>query len=56
MSDERVTTELRQQVIDRAHGCCEYCRSQARFATQSFSVEHIIPPAKQASHYSGNIC
>ena len=46
MSDERVTAELRQQVIDRARGCCEYCRSQARFATQSFSVEHIIPRNK----------
>jgi HNH endonuclease len=26
-----------------ARGCCEYCKSQARFATQSFSTEHIIP-------------
>lgn len=24
-------------------GCCEYCRSQVRFAMQSFSVEHIVP-------------
>ena len=40
---ERVTAEQRQRTAKRAQGCCEYCRSQARFATQSFSVEHIIP-------------
>ncbi|MDM8518402.1 HNH endonuclease signature motif containing protein [Anaerolineales bacterium HSG6] len=27
----------------RACYCCEYCHSQVDFATQSFSVEHIIP-------------
>jgi hypothetical protein len=42
MSDERVTSELQQQVAERARGCCEYCYSQVRFATQSFSIEHII--------------
>lgn len=39
--------ETREQrkgsVAKRARGACEYCRSQARFATQSFSVEHVIP-------------
>ena len=33
----------RDLVRDRARGTCEYCRSQERFATQSFSVEHIVP-------------
>jgi len=33
----------RERVRSRARGICEYCRSQERFATQSFSVEHIIP-------------
>jgi hypothetical protein len=42
MSDERVTPELQQQVVERARSCCEYCYSQARYATQSFSIEHII--------------
>jgi 5-methylcytosine-specific restriction endonuclease McrA len=46
MPDQRVTIELRQQVIARAHGCCEYCRSQAKYATASFSVEHILARAK----------
>jgi hypothetical protein len=29
--------------VERAGACCEYCQSQARFATQPFSVEHIVP-------------
>jgi hypothetical protein len=43
MPDRRVTAAQRRAVIRRAKGCCEYCQSQARFATQSFAAEHIIP-------------
>src|SRR5207302_5439782 len=43
MSKKRVSAKLRRQVEEGAHGCCEYCRSQSRFATESFSAEHIIP-------------
>jgi len=43
MPDKRVTVAQRRVVIERANNCCEYCLSQARFATQSFAVEHIIP-------------
>lgn len=39
----RVSDALRRSVRHRAAGCCEYCRSQERFATQLFSVEHIVP-------------
>lgn len=46
MPEQRITAELRQRVIERAYGCCEYCRSHARYATQSFSVEHIVARAK----------
>ena len=46
MPEKRVTDEQRQAVIGRARGCCEYCRSQARFAIQPFSVEHIIPRSR----------
>ncbi|MES1245817.1 MAG: HNH endonuclease signature motif containing protein [Acidobacteriota bacterium] len=34
----------KEAVRSRAHGICEYCVSQESFATQSFSVDHIIPP------------
>lgn len=43
MPEKRVTAEQKQAVLERARGCCEYCKSQARFATQPFSIEHIIP-------------
>lgn len=46
MSENRVTSQQRRIVVARAKGCCEYCYSQAKFATQSFSVEHIVPRYK----------
>lgn len=41
-----VTARELQQIVDRAEGCCEYCRSRADHATQSFSVEHIKPVSR----------
>lgn len=46
MSEDRVTAEQRRFVIIRAKERCEYCYSQVKFATQSFSVEHITPRYK----------
>lgn len=43
MPKQRVTPSQRRKVMEQAKGCCEYCHSQARFATQAFNVEHIIP-------------
>ncbi len=34
---------LRRDVEQRAKGRCEYCQSPAKYATQTFSLEHIIP-------------
>lgn len=46
MNRPRVTPQQRQVVTQRAKRCCEYCMSQADFATESFSVEHIVPIAR----------
>src|SRR5260370_15542900 len=46
MPERRVTARLRRQVAQRARGCCEYCRSQDRFAMQPFSAEHIEPRSR----------
>ena len=43
MSKKRASTRQKQAVIERAHRCCEYCRSQMRYATQTFSIEHLFP-------------
>ncbi len=41
-----MTAGQRQTIAKRARGCCEYCRSQERFAPQPFAVEHIIPRSR----------
>ena len=46
MSENQLTSQLKQAVRARAKNCCEYCHSQEKFATQSFSIEHIYPLSK----------
>src|SRR3989442_775669 len=55
MAEERVNARLRDVVTERARGCCEYCRSQARFAMQPFSVEHILPGSQGGATTSANL-
>jgi hypothetical protein len=43
MGSGRITAQLRRDVETRAQWCCEYCRSQASVALQSFAVDHIQP-------------
>jgi hypothetical protein len=42
MSDLDRSTR-RRNVERRAKGCCEYCQSPAKYSTQTFALEHIIP-------------
>ncbi len=46
MPEKHITSQQKSDVVERAKGCCEYCRSQACFAMQSFSVEHIAPRSR----------
>ncbi|MEA5549681.1 HNH endonuclease [Anabaena cylindrica UHCC 0172] len=46
MTDSKLTNQLKQEVRLRAKSCCEYCYSQEKFATHSFSIEHIKPLSK----------
>jgi hypothetical protein len=55
MPEPRVTAEQRRIVIERASHCCEYCRCQSQFATQSFSVEHIVPRSRGGKTDIGNL-
>ena len=43
MRKSRISESLRNAVIERARGCCEYCMSQLRYSMQSFSIEHVVP-------------
>jgi len=42
----KISALLKRTIVERAKGCCEYCQSQAKFATQAFSTEHIKPQSK----------
>lgn len=39
------TARQKQAVARRASDACEYCRSQARYSPDPFSVDHILPRA-----------
>ena len=56
MADLHVPAQLKREVFRLASGCCEYCRSQARFAMQPFAVEHIIPRSRDGVTASDNLC
>lgn len=55
MAETRLTARLRQQVAKRAHNCCEYCLSQARFAIDPFSIEHILPVSRGGRNQLDNL-
>lgn len=55
MSDYKLTEELKNIVRLRAKNCCEYCLSQEQFATQRFSIEHILPISKQGKTTLDNL-
>jgi hypothetical protein len=46
---------LKELVAQRAQRRCEYCRSPAAFAHQSFSLEHIRPRSRKGKHSLGNL-
>ena len=51
---KRVTAKERAEVTERARRC-EYCLSQARFAMQPLSVEHINPRQKGGDNALDNL-
>ncbi len=55
MPEGRISEEHKRVVAERAGGCCEYCRSQARFSSDSFSIEHIAPRAHSGTSDPTNL-
>src|SRR5215203_2285622 len=55
MTNRRISKRLRLLVRERAYGCCEYCLSQEAYATQGFSVEHIVPFTAQGKTTASNL-
>jgi HNH endonuclease len=55
MSREYIPVALRQLVIDRAFGYCEYCRSSGDFALESMEFEHIVPISQGGTTVAENL-
>lgn len=55
MSEARISRILREAVIARSKGICEYCYEQQDFSMDTFAVEHIIPRSKGGSNDLSNL-
>ena len=55
MSERHIPAELRRLVADRGQHCCEYCRTQARYSADAFTVDHIIPRSLGGSTTADNL-
>lgn len=49
------TEAIRQEVRERAKGCCEYCRHQEAFSSDSFAMDHILPRSRGGSDAPENL-
>jgi len=50
-----ITVEEQRQVIERARGRCEYCKSVMDYTSQSFVMEHIIPISENGETSLNNL-
>ncbi|MCY7359364.1 MAG: HNH endonuclease [Rudanella sp.] len=50
-----ISATLKARVISRSQGYCEYCKSPADFATEPFSIEHIMPRSKKGPDTADNL-
>jgi|SRR5581483_7245211 len=55
MTKRYISAGLRRLVTDRAGDCCEYCRCQAKYASDSFSLDHIKPRDQQGESTTDNL-
>lgn len=55
MAKSYISSHSRKIIIERSKGYCEYCKCSADFATEPFSIEHIIPRSKDGSDELDNL-
>lgn len=51
----KLSNKTKVRVRERAKGICEYCLSQVEYATNNFSIEHIIPKSAGGSDALENL-
>lgn len=55
MTKTHIPANLKQFIIKRSKGHCEYCKCPSTFSTELFSIEHIIPRSKNGSNELDNL-
>ena len=51
-----ISTALRQSVIERAGGCCEYCLLSQDDIFFAFEIDHVIAEKHDGQTVTGNLC
>src|SRR5260370_37612110 len=51
-----IRADLRRQVIERAGGCCEYCRMQLMDRLLPFEIDHVIAEKHGGLTDINNLC
>jgi hypothetical protein len=46
MAKSYISLSLKNLVLSRSKGYCEYCKCPSDFSTEPFSIEHIVPRSK----------
>jgi hypothetical protein len=50
-----ISESLRQEVISRARGCCEYCQMQ-KLVVVFMEIDHVIPESRGGKTEGINLC
>ena len=56
MAKKRIPKSKSKKVRARAKGCCEFCMSQEKYASQGFTIDHIIPKSEGGTDELENLC
>lgn len=51
-----ISDSLRKLVVERANGCCEYCRLHQNHGIYRHEVDHIIPEKHRGETNEFNLC
>lgn len=51
-----IPAQMRQEVINRAGNCCEYCQMPQMFDPATFEIDHVIPEKMKGKAVLLNLC
>ena len=55
MSGRYIPSVIKDQVIIRANGRCEYCQCWAKNSIHTFNIEHVIPISREGGNELDNL-